>query len=248
MYVQRGTMKLSVFSKLGREGVVAVLKSGDFFGEECLADEPTRMKNATAITRSVVLVITKADMVRLLRTHQALSDRFLAHMLVREIRLEEDLVDHHVNSAEQRLARKLLLLARIGNRTTRSKRIVPRISQSTLAGMVGITRSRVSLLLNRFSRLGYIDTSDGLRVNRSLRRAFGNGAVVKPLAIANGDGLTTLVQAGGFARPTWSPDGSTIAFSSRACRDCAGSLRYVSTDGTKSGLIFSNGHSPAWRP
>ena len=188
-------------------------------------------------------------MVRLLRTHQALSDRFLAHMLVREIRLEEDLVDHHVNSAEQRLARKLLLLARIGNRTTRSKRIVPRISQSTLAGMVGITRSRVSLLLNRFSRLGYIDTSDGLRVNRSLRRAFGNGAVVKPLAIANGDGLTTLVQAGGFARPTWSPEQAAqspsppgrVATARARCGMCV-------PDGTKSGLIFSNGHSPAWRP
>lgn len=173
MYVQKGTLKLSVSSKVGREAVLVVLRVGDFFGEGCLSRQPIRTTNATAITRSVVLVIEKADMVRLLHTEPAVSDRFIEYMLERNIRLEADLVDQLVSSVEQRLARTLLLLARIGKRGQRAKKVVPSMSQSTLAEMVGSTRTRINFFMNKFERLGFIDRKGGLTVKRSLRRLVG---------------------------------------------------------------------------
>jgi CRP-like cAMP-binding protein len=167
LYIQKGGVKLSVLSKTGREAVVAMLGPGDFFGEGCLAGQPVRMGSATAITGSTILFVDKAEMVRLLHQQPALSDRFIAHMLARNIRIEEDLVDQLFNSSEKRLARTLLLLARYGKQDT-PVRVVPKISQETLAEMVGTTRSRVNFFMNKFKRLGFIDYKDGLKVNNSL--------------------------------------------------------------------------------
>jgi CRP/FNR family cyclic AMP-dependent transcriptional regulator len=167
LYIQKGGVKLSVLSKTGREAVVAMLGRGDFFGEGCLAGQPVRMGNATAITDSTILLVDKDEMVRLLHKQRALSDRFIAHMLARNIRIEEDLVDQLFNSSEKRLARTLLLLARYGKQDT-PVRAVPKISQETLAEMVGTTRSRVNFFMNKFKRLGFIDYKDGLKVNNSL--------------------------------------------------------------------------------
>ena len=156
MYIRTGGVKLSVRSKRGREAVVAMLGPGDFFGEECLAGQPIRIGSATAITPSVILLIDKARMVRLLHEQRAMSDRFITHMLTRNVRIEEDLIDQLFNSTEKRLARALLQLARYGKRDN-PIRVMPRISQETLASMVGTTRSRVNFFLNRFKRLGFID-------------------------------------------------------------------------------------------
>ena len=167
MYIQKGAVKLSVLSKAGREAVVAMLGPGEFFGEGCLAGQPVRMGTATATTESTILLIDKTQMVRLLHKQHALSDRFIAHMLARNIRIEEDLIDQLFNSSEKRLARTLLLLARYGKHD-KPVREVPAISQSTLAEMVGTTRSRVNFFMKKFQRLGFIDYSDGLKVNNSL--------------------------------------------------------------------------------
>ena len=167
LYLQKGGVKLSVLSKAGREAVVAMLGSGEFFGEGCLAGQPLRMGSATATTDSSVLLVDKDRMVRLLHKQHALSDRFIAHMLARNIRIEEDLVDQLFNSSEKRLARTLLLLARYGKHDT-PVRAVPPISQETLAEMVGTTRSRVNFFMKKFQRLGFIDYTDGLKVNNSL--------------------------------------------------------------------------------
>jgi CRP/FNR family cyclic AMP-dependent transcriptional regulator len=167
MYIQTGGVKLSVLSKSGREAVVAMLGPGDFFGEGCLAGQRTRMGSATAITPSRVLVIEKSKMVRLLHKQHALSDRFISHMLARNIRIEEDLVDQLFNSSEKRLARALLLFARYGQQE-RPQRVVPKISQETLAEMVGTTRSRVNFFLNKFKRLGFIEYNGVLKINSSL--------------------------------------------------------------------------------
>ena len=167
MYIQKGGIKLSVLSKTGREAVVAMLGPGDFFGEGCLAGQPLRMGSATAITASTVLVVEKAKMVKLLHRQHTLSDRFIAHMLARNIRIEEDLVDQLFNSSEKRLARTLLLLARYGKQD-RPQKLVPKISQETLAEMVGTTRSRVNFFLNKFKRLGFIEYNGELKVNASL--------------------------------------------------------------------------------
>jgi len=169
MYIKTGGVKLSVLSKTGREAVVAMLGPGDFFGEGCLAGQPTRMGTATAITPSVVLLVGKAKMVRLLHRQHAMSDRFISHMLARNIRIEEDLIDQLFNSSEKRLARALLLLARYGKQD-RPARVVPKISQETLAEMIGTTRSRVNFFLNKFKKLGFIEY-DGelpLKINSSL--------------------------------------------------------------------------------
>ena len=169
MYIQSGGVKLSVVSKAGREAVVAMLGPGDFFGEGCLAGQPLRMGSATAVTPSVILLVTKAAMVRLLHKQHAMSDRFIAHMLARNIRIEEDLIDQLFNSSEKRLARALLLLARYGKQEAPA-RVVPKISQETLAEMIGTTRSRVNFFLNKFKKLGFIDY-DGetpLKINNSL--------------------------------------------------------------------------------
>ena len=167
LYIQKGGVKLSVLSKTGREAVVAMLGPGDFFGEGCLAGQPVRMGSATALTDSTILLVEKDQMVRLLHREHALSDRFIAHVLARNIRIEEDLVDQLFNSSEKRLARTLLLLARYGKHD-QPVRAVPKISQETLAEMVGTTRSRVNFFMKKFQRLGFIDYKDGLKVNNSL--------------------------------------------------------------------------------
>ncbi len=169
MYIQSGGVKLSVLSKTGREAVVAMLGPGDFFGEGCLAGQPFRMGSANAITPSAILRVAKHNMVRLLHKQHAMSDRFIAHMLARNIRIEEDLVDQLFNSSEKRLARALLLLARYGKQD-KPIRVVPKVSQATLADMIGTTRSRVNFFLNKFKKLGFIEY-DGelpLKVNSSL--------------------------------------------------------------------------------
>jgi CRP/FNR family cyclic AMP-dependent transcriptional regulator len=169
MYIQTGGVKLSVLSKTGREAVVAMLGPGDFFGEGCLAGQSRRMGSATAITPSTILLVGKENMVGLLHKEHAMSDRFISHMLSRNIRIEEDLIDQLFNSSEKRLARTLLLLARYGKQD-RPARVVPRISQETLAKMVGTTRSRVNFFLNKFKKLGFIEY-DGelpLTINSSL--------------------------------------------------------------------------------
>jgi CRP/FNR family transcriptional regulator, cyclic AMP receptor protein len=169
MYIQAGGIKLSVLSKTGREAVVAMLGPGDFFGEGCLAGQPFRMGTATAIVPSTILLVDKDKMVGLLHSEHAMSDRFISHMLARNIRIEEDLIDQLFNSSEKRLARALLLLARYGKQD-KPVRVVPRISQETLAEMIGTTRSRVNFFLNKFKKLGFIEY-DGelpLKVNSSL--------------------------------------------------------------------------------
>ena len=167
LYIQKGNVKLSVQSKAGREAVVAMLRAGEFFGEGCLAGQPVRMGTATATSPSSILLMDKQRMVRLLHAKHALSDRFIAHMLARNIRIEEDLIDQLFNSSEKRLARTLLLLARYGKHD-KPVRAVPPISQATLAEMVGTTRSRVNFFMKKFQRLGFIDYKNGLKVNNSL--------------------------------------------------------------------------------
>ena len=166
-YVQEGGVKLSVLSSTGKEAVVAILGPGDFFGEGCLAGQPMRMGTAKAVMTTALLRISKADMVRMLHDHSEFSDRFIAHMLTRNIRIEEDLVDQLFNSSEKRLARTLLLLARYGEEGT-ALRVLPKLSQDTLAEMVGTTRSRVNFFMNKFRKLGLIEYNGGLKVNSSL--------------------------------------------------------------------------------
>ena len=169
MYIQSGGIKLSVLSKTGREAVVAMLGPGDFFGEGCLAGQGLRMGSATAITPSTILLVGKEQMLGLLHKQHAMSDRFISHMLTRNIRIEEDLIDQLFNSSEKRLARTLLLLARYGKQAKPS-RMVPTISQETLAEMVGTTRSRVNFFLNKFKKLGFIEYEGELpiKINSSL--------------------------------------------------------------------------------
>jgi CRP/FNR family transcriptional regulator, cyclic AMP receptor protein len=166
-YVQEGGVKLSVLSSAGKEAVVAMLGFGDFFGEGCLAGQPLRMGTAKAVMRTALLRIPKRDMVRMLHEHPEFSDRFIAHMLTRNIRIEEDLIDQLFNSSEKRLARTLLLLARYGKDDT-TQRVLPKLSQETLAEMVGTTRSRVNFFMNKFRKLGLIEYNGGLKVNSSL--------------------------------------------------------------------------------
>jgi CRP/FNR family cyclic AMP-dependent transcriptional regulator len=169
MYIQSGGVKLSVLSTAGREAVVAMLGPGDFFGEGCLAGQRFRMGSATAITPSAILRVRKETMLRLLHKQHAMSDRFISHLLGRNIRIEEDLIDQLFNSSEKRLARTLLLLARYGKQG-KPVSVVPKISQSTLAEMIGTTRSRVNFFLNKFKKLGFIEY-DGelpLKINNSL--------------------------------------------------------------------------------
>ena len=167
LYIQKGTVKLSVISKSGREAVVAMLGAGEFFGEGGLAGQPVRMGTAAATTDSTNLLVDKDRMIRLLHKQRAMSDRFLTHMLSRNIKIEEDLIDQLFNSSEKRLARTLLLLARYGKHD-KPVRAVPLISQETLAEMVGTTRSRVNFFMKKFQRLGFIDYRHGLKVNNSL--------------------------------------------------------------------------------
>jgi CRP-like cAMP-binding protein len=167
MYIQKGGVKLSVRSKTGREAVVAVLGPADFFGEGCLTGQPIRMGNATAITRSTILLVDKRKMVGLLHRQRAMSDRFITHMLARNISIEQDLIDQVFSSVDKRLARALLLLARYGQQD-RPQRAIPKISQDRLAEMVGTTRSRVNFFLTRFKKLGFIADDGEFTINCSL--------------------------------------------------------------------------------
>jgi len=165
-YVQKGAIKLSVLSRIGKEAVVAMLGPGDFFGEGALAGQPVRIGTATAMLPSTVLIIEKAAMVRLLHEETTFSDRFISHMLTRNMRIEADLVDQLFNSSEKRLARTLLLLARYGG--SNPQKTLPKISQETLAEMIGATRSRVNFFMNKFRKLGLIEYNGGLKINSSL--------------------------------------------------------------------------------
>jgi CRP/FNR family cyclic AMP-dependent transcriptional regulator len=169
LYIQAGGVTLSVLSKTGREAIVAMLGPGDFFGEGALAGQPSRIGTASAITPSTILLIDRDKMVTLLRKQHDMSDRFIANMLSRNIRIEEDLTDQLCNSSERRLARALLLLARYGKQD-KLEQLVPKISQETLAEMVGTTRSRVNFFLNKFKRLGFIEyeRERPFKINRSL--------------------------------------------------------------------------------
>ncbi len=166
-YIRKGAVKLSVVSKQGREAVIAIVEPGDFFGEGCLAAQPLRLSSATTVTAASVLRLEKGRMVRLLRGRRAMSERFITHLLTRNMRIEEDLVDHLFNPSERRLARALLLLARYGTPDD-PVRTVPRVSQEVLAQMVGTTRSRVNFFMKKFERLGFIDYKDGLTIRGGL--------------------------------------------------------------------------------
>jgi CRP/FNR family cyclic AMP-dependent transcriptional regulator len=167
LYIQKGGVRLSVVSETGSEAVVAILGPGDFFGEGCLTGQPIRIGSATAIVATIVLVIEKKEMIRVLHVEHAFSDRFITYILSRNIRVEEDLVDQLFNSSEKRLARTLLLLARYG-KEDKPQKVLPKISQEMLAEMVGTTRSRVNFFMNKFRKLGFIKYNGGLHVDTSL--------------------------------------------------------------------------------
>jgi|SRR5579859_1891812 len=167
MYIQEGGVKLTVVNEGGKEAVVAILGPGDFFGEGCLAGHSICMATATSIAPTTVLVIEKEEMLRVLHKERELSDRFIAYMLSRNIRVEEDLIDQLFNSSEKRLARALLLLARYGAQDHPQK-VLPRVSQEMLAEMIGTTRSRVNFFMNKFRKLGFIQYNGEIHVNNSL--------------------------------------------------------------------------------
>jgi CRP/FNR family transcriptional regulator, cyclic AMP receptor protein len=168
-YIQEGKVKLTVVSKTGKEATIGILNKDDFFGEGCLTGQPLRLCSATAMTDCSVMRIDKTYMMEVLHREHAFSDMFVAYLLTRNIRYEEDLVDQLFNSSEKRLARMLLLLAHFG-KEGKHEVAVPKISQETLAEMVGTTRSRVSFFMNRFRKLGFIDyqAGDALQVHSSL--------------------------------------------------------------------------------
>jgi CRP/FNR family transcriptional regulator, cyclic AMP receptor protein len=170
MYVEKGAVRLSVLSHSGKEAVIAVLPQRHFFGEGCLVGQPQRMATATAMAPCTIVTVEKDEMVRQLHTQPAFADRFLTHMLTRNIRIEEDLIDQLFNSTEKRLARTLLLLARFGEPEA-SHRTLPRISQETLAEMVGTTRSRVNFFMNKFRKLGLIEYNGAVKINNALLSA-----------------------------------------------------------------------------
>ncbi len=167
MYVEKGTVRLSVLSHAGKEAVIALLDVTHFFGEGCLVGQTHRMATALAMAPCTLIIVEKEDMVRQLHAQPAFADRFLTHMLTRNIRIEEDLIDQLFNSSEKRLARTLMLLARYGEPEA-SHRTLPRVSQETLAEMVGTTRSRVNFFMNKFRKLGFIEYNGGLKINNSL--------------------------------------------------------------------------------
>jgi CRP/FNR family cyclic AMP-dependent transcriptional regulator len=167
MYVQKGSVKLTVVNEDGKEAVVAIFGPGDFFGEGGMAGQTVRMGTATAIAPTTILIIGKDEMTRVLHTEHDLSDRFIAHMLARNIRVEADLIDQLFNSTEKRLARTLLLLARYGKEGQPERRL-QKVSQETLAEMIGTTRSRVNLFMTKFRKLGFIEYNGGIKINKSL--------------------------------------------------------------------------------
>jgi CRP/FNR family cyclic AMP-dependent transcriptional regulator len=167
MYVQKGGVKFTVVNGSGKEAVVAMFGPSDFFGEGCMAGQPLRMGTATAITPTTLLVMQKKELLRVLHAEHELSDHFISYMLGRNIRVEEDLIDQLFNSSEKRLARTLLLLARYGKQE-QPDRILPKVSQETLASMIGTTRSRVNFFMNKFRKLGFIEYNGKIKVNKSL--------------------------------------------------------------------------------
>ena len=167
MYLQKGGVKLSVASETGKEAVVAILGPGDFLGEACLAGQSICMATAITIAATTVLVIEKVEMIRTLHEEHEFSDRFIAYMLARNIRVEEDLIDQLFNSSEKRLARALLLLARYGAQGHPQK-VLPKVSQEMLAEMIGTTRSRVNFFMNKFRKLGFIQYNGEIHINDSL--------------------------------------------------------------------------------
>jgi CRP/FNR family cyclic AMP-dependent transcriptional regulator len=167
MYIQKGHVKLSVVSSAGKEAVVAILEPGDFVGEAALMGQPVRLATSTAITPASVLVIGLKEMHHVLHSENAFSDYFIGYVLERNVRTQEDLIDQLFNSCEKRLARTLLQLAHY-NRTGDTRWIPPKVSQETLAEMIGATRSRVNFFMNKFKRLGFINYEGGLYVNDSL--------------------------------------------------------------------------------
>ena len=169
MYIQEGRVTLTVVNETGKEAVVGVLGPGDFFGEGCLAGQSICMATATAIAPTTVLVIEKNEMIRVLHEEHEFSDRFIAYMLARNARVEEDLMDQLFNSSEKRLARTLLLLAHYGARGHPQK-VLPKVSQEMLAAMIGTTRPRVNFFMNKFRKLGFIEYNGEIHVNNSLLR------------------------------------------------------------------------------
>ena len=174
LYIQKGRVKLTVVNEAGQEAVVAILGPDDFFGEECLAGQTRRARTATTFMPSAILVIEKPEMTRMLTEEQEFSDRFLAHILARNIRVEEDLVDQLFNCTEKRLARTLLLLAYNGA-AGGEHNVLPKISQETLAEIIGTTRTRVNLFMNKFRKLGFIEYDGGIHVKNSLLSAVLRG-------------------------------------------------------------------------
>lgn len=168
-YVQKGKVKLSVVSKAGKEATIGILKEGDFFGEACLTGQPLRLCSATALTDCSLMRVEKKAMLKVLHEERAMSDEFVAYLLTRNIRYEEDLVDQLFNSSEKRLARMLLMLAHFG-KEGEPHPVIPKISQETLAQMVGTTRSRINFFMNRFKKLGFIayDSRSALQVHSTL--------------------------------------------------------------------------------
>jgi CRP-like cAMP-binding protein len=167
IYIQEGGVRLTVVNETGKEAVVAILGPGDFFGEGCLAGQSICMATATAIAPTAVLVIEKNEMIRVLHEEHELSDRFIAYTLARNIRVEEDLIDQLFNSSEKRLARTLLLLARYGA-PGQPQKVLPKVSQEMLAEMIGTTRSRVNMFMNKFRKLGFIEYNGEIQINNSL--------------------------------------------------------------------------------
>jgi CRP/FNR family transcriptional regulator, cyclic AMP receptor protein len=167
MYIQKGGVKLAVVNGSGKEAVVAMFGPADFFGEGCMAGQTVRMGTATAITPTTLLIMEKNELLKVLHAEHELSDHFIKYMLAHNIRVEEDLVDQLFNSSEKRLARTLLSLARYGKQE-QPDRILLKVSQETLASMVGTTRSRVNFFMNKFRKLGFIEYNGKIKVNKSL--------------------------------------------------------------------------------
>ena len=166
-YIQSGKVKKTVVSEQGKEAVVAILEASDFFGEGCLAGEVLRLSTVSALTESVIVRISKGDITRVIHEEPAFAELFIAHLLARNSRVEEDLVDQLFNSSEKRLARTLLLLANFG-KEGRPEPIIAKVSQETLAEMIGTTRSRVSFFMNKFRKLGLIDYNGSIEIHSSL--------------------------------------------------------------------------------
>jgi len=169
-YLQKGKVKITVISEQGKEAVVAILGPNEFFGEGCLAGQAQRISTAVTITESVVVRLEKAAILRVIHEESAFSELFIAHLLGRTIRVEADLVDQLFNSSEKRLARLLLLLANFG-KEGKPEPMIAKISQETLAEMIGTTRSRVSFFMNKFRKLGFIEYNGGIHVHSSLLNA-----------------------------------------------------------------------------